>query len=132
MAINYDTMRGVAARLITENGTPADIVREESTGYDPLTDTDVMTVVRVPTHVAMTRLNQGVDDTDWQSLNLTYELGRVSKVYISAGDLPAGFEPIPGDRLEIGGAVWTVKGNNPVRPDNAPVLHILFVVKGAV
>lgn len=131
MALNYNRMRALATRLLRENGTTATLEREVSGGYDPVTDTDTLTVVQHQVNIVLTKLKQGVDDFDWQALRTTYEIGKFTKAYISGGDFPAGFEPEPNDKITIGGDRWTVKGNNPIRPDNEPTLHILILIKGA-
>lgn len=130
MAINYASIAATAQRLLAANGVPCTLRSYGSTTYDPLTDVEIPVFVDYPVNTVLVRLNEGVDTFDIQALGETFTLGNATKAFVAGADLPPGVSPLPNDRLIFApGDVWTVRGNNPIRPSNSTLVHILVCVR---
>jgi hypothetical protein len=130
VGIDYAAIAATALRLIDANGVPATLRVYGAPAYDPLTDVETRPYTDYPVFVVLSRLNEGVDTFDIQMVRDSYVIGNATKAFVAGAALPAGVSPAPNDLLIFAaGDTWTIRGNNPIRPANSPLVHILVCVR---
>ena len=126
MAINLDKMKATAIRLIAENGAPAILSRQTSSGYDPIADTDTPITVEWQTMTVLIPIKPGELRPDMSMIPENLITANITYALIS--DLPETVQPVPTDTLLVSGTgagagLWIVRGSTPVQPKGSAVLH---------